>query len=571
MSTGDAKSLLPSLVPELANIHSAPDFLSCTARWKDLGASLNALADADAINSIIRARHMLAHWAWWQFLREQILPRLEMEMRQHMPGVVSQSFWLSPLVRKISKSYDAGEKALSIAFKDVYPSCHNFSRLQEAKIFNCNTLASGGELSRSISMHSLSVLAQWAGLQPLCHSGKGGKRCVDDLWDIQGRMLNNIMDFGEPGLFLLEETFRAFSTPIPYVYETRSCFDENLVDKIVQMTVMDSPAKAKAVQSLRRFVHVVACDIESIVCPEKVPERESESPSVDDSVPHRAEKHCAMVICNWLRKVAGVQLGNAFDITEDEQILTSCAWISTKDDIRNPFREAATSRSIFLTSDIDTDFLRTRAGLFSLLIHRGVTFGSQFLIDKRIVKFQTFQDWVQMSQFEEDYVCNLCAYGQPIGGRGSRHAQTYWDLTGDWEVWIGAFKPQLPSFKNLFQMLESLGLPQFGPLLIFLLAGDLVLGGVACFPSQEEFGATVLEVNKGPIRLLEAFHVVPENRSGRISEDCIRSFVEVYRLAKESLLSTGEAELMPDLFSYEYACCKAWRALQAGADSGILS
>lgn len=95
---------------------------------------------------------------------------------------------------------------------------------------------------------------------------------------------------------------------------------------------------------------------------------------------------------------------------------------------RSSFRECTSNRmqTKGLNGPFYGDRIRTKAGLFSAVIWRGITLHTKFEEERKMV-FRDYSDWMdEIEGLDESYICNTQAHGTPTR-RNSKWAKTYWE------------------------------------------------------------------------------------------------------------------------------------------------
>ncbi|KAG2017256.1 hypothetical protein CC2G_006781 [Coprinopsis cinerea AmutBmut pab1-1] len=180
-------------------------------------------------------------------------------------------------------------------------------------------------------------------------------------------------------------------------------------------------------------------------------------------------------------------------------------------DKKLPFRDLAPSRRRVLEGDgpFSTSHLRTRAGLFSAAIHRGVTHNTPFLIEHSEIYFEDATHFRARIQAYPDrprsFFCNPSAYGARAN-RTVDVAESLWDATGEsaCNSWLLGGPSDTVTFQTLWGLFSTAKFPTFGPLTAYLLAGDYAIAGIVPMPSFEEMAATVISLNKGALKGLRS-------------------------------------------------------------------
>lgn len=354
----------------------------------------------------------------------------------------------------------------------------------------------------------------------------------------------------KPALFLLPQVHKLFNSPIPYGFSIIRHLNGRVLPCVIQKQLLFTAERNTLLDEASDALRYITPDIVNAVmsCPAT-------------RLPVTEQKIGRDVFIG----IAGNFLRSVRPLKGDSQDLDGrCTWIRAHDDQRNPLREYAQSRRIFRADTrITTDFLRTRAGLFSLIVFRAITFNSDFLSEWGRVFFTSLSDWRDTVQSVPAgiEICNMCAYGQPIAGRSMDHASVYWELVAQWEPWL-ATHPH-PSFEDVKGFISATNFPQVGELLGMLVAEDLYYGGVCTAPQTSIFAANILHLGLGSARVLQLFNILP-NMDQLNCEENEEALLDVYQDLLSYLEGEGEDDLMPDIIVFEHLCCKVYRAWKAG-------
>ena len=226
--------------------------------------------------------------------------------------------------------------------------------------------------------------------------------------------------------------------------------------------------------------------------------------------------------------------------------------------------------------------IRTTKGIFSAIIWRGITFGTEF---SRIwpMLFNSAADFSSICQTmfpkrPKEFFCDVAAYGTANAFRTVDLAQDYWDaLANDlWPSFIGHSKVGFRECYAFFRQRTSDGskesylFPQLGPLGSYLLTADLVYAGVVLEPSIDDIAWLVRELNRGAAAALEDLGLIPPRATAQGNarkpelSACRNAIQHVYNI----LISTIPVELRNtlciDYISLEHALCKFSRATKKG-------
>ncbi|KLO03933.1 hypothetical protein SCHPADRAFT_948163 [Schizopora paradoxa] len=271
-----------------------------------------------------------------------------------------------------------------------------------------------------------------------------------------------------------------------------------------------------------------------------------------------------------------------------EQILLE--WVKTNTDHLSPFREFALCRALCLQGFQDESMdLETRAGFFSEMIFRGVTFHSDFLRDKlrRKVVFRSLSDWTTTMQTVgaqvnktgkelEHYFCITAAYGgAPCNTRHTKHASKYWDAAARWVTFIDEYKQRnrKPSFQETLKFFKSKNMKplmfSIGDLMQMLIIGEYFF----LYPSDEEFLRFFLDVGKGAyngFRDLKLEQPVNEETGAyRTTKEFalnarVKTAKTLYDYVRSKLASLDKLYLLPDMLHFEHLLCKICRLVTKG-------
>ncbi|KAJ7820526.1 hypothetical protein B0H14DRAFT_3147086 [Mycena olivaceomarginata] len=251
------------------------------------------------------------------------------------------------------------------------------------------------------------------------------------------------------------------------------------------------------------------------------------------------------------------------------------ATVHGKADFLLPFREhgPSRSRSRLPGNSFDPLHSRTRGGLFSGLIFRGVIFATPFSMQANTY-FEDPDAWrseyAKFPNHESSFFCNLAAYSRAKSHRGIHLADEYWNALSmagcpDWEANTrnGAY-----AFTDCFRFLKA-GNPsrfrEIGPFIAFLLAAHVHYAGAVCAPSVSVVGAIVHEINKGGVLGLEQLGLVSprklgwEQRAGprRVILKISRLvFSHLFRFLDAKLSSGSKEHMCFDAIMVDNSLCK---------------
>ena len=256
--------------------------------------------------------------------------------------------------------------------------------------------------------------------------------------------------------------------------------------------------------------------------------------------------------------------------------------ISKASDSYSPFREQATSRK-FAKQEVssDVDYIRTREGIFSATVFRGITFGAKFLNSseysgQRRYKFSNLQEFDTLTEIvpSKDLV-NKTVYGTATG-RDPSFAPVYWEFSEYWNTWLKQNDGDI-SFITLYSFFSknnvllldknkkvSFNYPEFGKLNATMIAIDLHYAGLYECPSIETFASHIVSLDLGALKALNHLHITPNQlkKSHANSLSVIDLIVTLYSRVGE-LLGSKKERLMPDPFHFEHTLCKMTKASNA--------
>ena len=244
--------------------------------------------------------------------------------------------------------------------------------------------------------------------------------------------------------------------------------------------------------------------------------------------------------------------------------------IRDKPDKYNPFRELAPSRSRLksLGGPYSKEHVRTTAGIFSAIIWRAITFGTQFAVEGPTV-FTSCKDFDQkrkaMGEKGKSYFCDMSAYGSCNPKRCVENAKTYWESLrdGKWEAFVGTRNVGFMDCYNFFLCPKGPNLfPQLGPLSAYLLTADLSYSGVVEPPTLEEICDTIRDLSKGAANALRKMRLIPptDGNSPATSEAYRQAFKHIHATVLSVIPREKHAMLFVDYILIEHMLCKFSRS-----------
>ena len=251
--------------------------------------------------------------------------------------------------------------------------------------------------------------------------------------------------------------------------------------------------------------------------------------------------------------------------------------VATSPDRLLPFRQMApTLIKAYTVIYSNKERLRTRAGLFNVLMFRGVFYGSPFASED-LVWFNDLEEWesyYENSQKtargsdkskkptkERYFVCKT-AYGPSLTSRSTEVAATYWEESKGWVEFLKT-RHRAKEVFDWFLRKDKRGkkiFPNIGPLCALLMLGDLMEadGDYFTIPSSATWGELVHELDKGAKNGLLMLGLLDEKAS---SIDTTQSFSELYQYLAEELDDEEKALIGFNTIMLEHGLCKRGRIL----------
>lgn len=251
-----------------------------------------------------------------------------------------------------------------------------------------------------------------------------------------------------------------------------------------------------------------------------------------------------------------------------------------------PFREHAPTRLRFSgdNSPFSPNVVRTREGLFSALIMRGITFNTEFSRSGPMM-FNDVSEWNAVVEKHSDlpisYMVNASAYGSCNPHRHTKLAAGYWDATIFPQPWTEFVKEGPVSFLSCYKFfLASRPTKRFmeiGTLTAYLLTADYVYAGVVVDPSIEDLAELVSKINRGAVRGLEILGLIPERgtredgtkKRAKVS-DCLTGLIEAKAYCDHHFTLVQRKDTRFDNIQLEATLCKISRAHNLGLLADLL-
>lgn len=284
-------------------------------------------------------------------------------------------------------------------------------------------------------------------------------------------------------------------------------------------------------------------------------------------LPPGSQTHSTWTPPTWTRK--------ATPVTPEDHLTNFLAEVQQDDDRLLPFRDLARSRRRVLGpgGPYGSEHLRTRKGLFSALIYRGITHNSQYLRGRAApqILFSSLTDWNQIvSSHTIQQLCNKKAYGsQTIKNRVVGNAEGFWKATHESESlaldrrltsWLlDSSTKKLPFHKGFLKLKEKekkdCGMTtSMGPLVTYLLAADYALAGVFEMPTMAEMGKVIKNIGAGGRDGLELLGF-----NASTQEDIASSFETLDGLIRSHIPADKLKAMGYNAFVLEHILCKHTR------------
>lgn len=229
-----------------------------------------------------------------------------------------------------------------------------------------------------------------------------------------------------------------------------------------------------------------------------------------------------------------------------------------------PFRESTPDRVRSRAPDggpYHPSTITTPAGLFSCIVWRAITYGSQFSREHSMM----FSDWAHFQQTVEkadkphDYFINPHAYGNPTGQARIQNAAEYWKsvLKLNWE----SASQQTMSFKECSQLLSTSHLPGVGDLIRYLIVTDIAYAGVCDLPLESDVSSAMLKGKRGSYKVLSKLGIPTSGVS--LTDQALRKWIGVvHNFVGDRLTSSEQARLVLDRVCVEHLLCKFGRVFE---------
>ncbi len=243
-----SSNALSSLVSgwALQGNHDMSSFLQANQDWSTLMDGLSLSQTMELRSSILHAQHMMGHWIWWSFLRQEVPKHVQAYLTPSSSTSLS-SPWVSGLVVYIHKLYSLPKTQLShlVPFINVFPGTSTDRRLFRDASLGQLGYVLDEEMEGTLIAHVCQVIVQWLGMP--CFQQDSGQNMHSYSWDTQGWIVDSVLSLGHPGLLLLQEIYKVFNLHrLPVLSQP----DANRIIKILETTFVVNEDHASEVVHL---------------------------------------------------------------------------------------------------------------------------------------------------------------------------------------------------------------------------------------------------------------------------------------------------------------------------------
>ncbi len=162
-----SSNALSSLVSgwALQGNHDMSSFLQANQDWSTLMDGLSLSQTMELRSSILHAQHMMGHWIWWSFLRQEVPKHVQAYLTPSSSTSLS-SPWVSDLVVYIHKLYSLPKTQLShlVPFINVFPGTSTDRRLFRDASLGQLGYVLDEEMEGTLIAHVCQVIVQWLGM-----------------------------------------------------------------------------------------------------------------------------------------------------------------------------------------------------------------------------------------------------------------------------------------------------------------------------------------------------------------------------------------------------------------------
>lgn len=439
--------------------------------------------------------------------------------------------------------------------------------------------------SRLIEKQSISVIRQWLGY-PITRSS-----------NYQGHFVCTVIQEWSVSALYLDSTWDAFKKIIARVI----CHPSSDSDNTRVFRPLVSAMRKHPLASIESYEHAMASEIQQLITkfrdtdfsgtPKEYPtpmdvDTTTSASTRPDAVPRQSDDNPVSPHEPELQRLL-LYIDELYPLITTPDKITPISnptklqeAVYKNADKLLPFRERAPSREIMLgdISPFSPSLVRTRKGLFSAALWRGITYNAPFSHETSPV-FDDLVDWnnrliskanrpAELDILERSYFCDMSAYGHLNAGRKVELAEQYWADSESAE-WTSMLAADSISFMDCYRFFTGSGTPRFlhiGPLAGYLITADYVYAGLVEKPSVEEMGEIIWKLNKGGVKGLSKLGVyVPAEaeqgvrREGK--EECKQAFECIYSYLSIHLSKEKQLRMGFDVIMVEHLLCKYHRAV----------
>lgn len=529
-----------------------PSSISTTQAISLLWPALQSLANTEAMQSLerrlLQKAIMISNYYAWYWLEVTCNGIISSVLRD----VPVPQTWIAQLTRQIKTLVMSGidERELRPAdFSQLLPGQPYIYKRGRSKFFTSNNLPLD-----HMAHIVIDIIQTWLGF-PTHNMGRSQAWFVSIL----------ISEIGGDTL-LLDATWRT------YRFLRSMIFGSSSVPPLTSITIFD-PLRAalkehplSSESSEERLLVTKLADLLNRI--QKSKDHHHRDPTENYTTEHLD------IILQFIRSLIPLVSSSSLSIQTKFQ-----AYVQRSPDKFLPFRERAPCRVRFAGPDspFSPNNVKTREGLFSALIMRGITYATAFSMEQKMM-FLDLNDWnstitsiQQNNPRPASYFCNPGAYGSLNPKRTVTLAQSYWDAVGiaEWETLLESSGKV--SFMDIYKFFLK-GSPkvfqQIGDLAGYLLSADYVYAGVVEIPTIEEMGTIIRKINRGAVAGLEILGLIsPRGRTTRGTyqkadeKECISGFRKLYEYL-DGVLSPEEKDIVGfDTIMVEHTLCKLSRAV----------
>lgn len=248
-----------------------------------------------------------------------------------------------------------------------------------------------------------------------------------------------------------------------------------------------------------------------------------------------------------------------------------------------PFRELAPSRlrAAGPEGPFTPALCRTDEGMYSALLYRGVTFGTEFQMQYPMVyedaaEFHDCNERASEEYWEENdrapepsFFCKSDAFGPPNWRRNISLVDTYYTQIRQFG-WAQQFesRDQIPFLECWEFVREPEHFPVLGPLAGYLLTADMSYTGAVIPPTIDDIATVIWDMNKGAAKALEILQLIPARKvsvAGTVSKadkHTVRKAVRsLYKRLETMLPAQLRRSVGFDPIVLEHALCKFSRCI----------